>query len=228
MRVGDGRTGGSAADVGARVDRCRAGSRAGRFSGQTALQNAEANAGKIMWSEPRNFVGSDFVIPKAGTGVGGGTLAWLGVKPRFLIATISAHTPPLAWVRIGQSATTICGRTMQRRSSGSLAWRASIAAHSPCAGTLHAADASAPDELAWPDLGAHGRWCKLGRIDPFAAPHRHQLGGAGRPARVASRAAGAGPALPPDRSEGDRRQHLSLQKPSGSGHASLARRTFIA
>ena len=54
-----------------------------RFSGQTALQNAEANAGKIMWSEPRNFVGSDFVIPKAGTGVGGGTLPWLGVAPRF-------------------------------------------------------------------------------------------------------------------------------------------------
>ena len=54
-----------------------------RFSGHTALQNAEANAGKIMWSEPRNFVGSDFVIPKAGTGVGGGTLPWLGVAPRF-------------------------------------------------------------------------------------------------------------------------------------------------
>ena len=54
-----------------------------RFSGHTALQNAEANAGKIMWSEPRNFVGSDFVIPKAGTGVGGGTLPWLGVMPRF-------------------------------------------------------------------------------------------------------------------------------------------------
>ena len=54
-----------------------------RFSGQTVLQNAEANAGKIIWSEPRSFVGSDFVIPKAGTGVGGGTLAWLGVAPRF-------------------------------------------------------------------------------------------------------------------------------------------------
>jgi choline dehydrogenase-like flavoprotein len=54
-----------------------------RFSGHSALQNAEANAGKIMWSEPRNFVGSDFVIPKAGTGVGGGTLPWLGVVPRF-------------------------------------------------------------------------------------------------------------------------------------------------
>jgi choline dehydrogenase-like flavoprotein len=54
-----------------------------RFSGRTALQNAEVNASKIMWSESRNFVGSDFVIPKAGTGVGGGTLPWLGVVPRF-------------------------------------------------------------------------------------------------------------------------------------------------
>jgi choline dehydrogenase-like flavoprotein len=54
-----------------------------RFSGYTALQNTEANAGKIMWSEPRKFVGSDFVVPKTGMGVGGGTLPWLGVVPRF-------------------------------------------------------------------------------------------------------------------------------------------------
>ena len=54
-----------------------------RFGGGTALQNTEANAGKIMWSEPRNFVGNDFVVPKAGMGVGGGTLPWLGVMPRF-------------------------------------------------------------------------------------------------------------------------------------------------
>ena len=52
---------------------CVSGSRAA-IQRHSALQNAEANAGKIMWSEPRNFVGSDFVIPKAGTGVGGGTL----------------------------------------------------------------------------------------------------------------------------------------------------------
>src|SRR5688500_13827220 len=38
------------------------------------LQNKEANAGRIMWSEPRRFVGADFVMPKAGMGVGGGTL----------------------------------------------------------------------------------------------------------------------------------------------------------
>jgi choline dehydrogenase-like flavoprotein len=54
-----------------------------RFGGPSALQNSEANAAKIMWSDPRNFVGSDFVIPKTGTGVGGGTLPWLGVMLRF-------------------------------------------------------------------------------------------------------------------------------------------------
>jgi choline dehydrogenase-like flavoprotein len=54
-----------------------------RFGGANALANTEANAGRIMWSDPRNFVGSDFVIPKSGTGVGGGTLPWLGVVPRF-------------------------------------------------------------------------------------------------------------------------------------------------
>ena len=54
-----------------------------RFRGASALENTEANAGRIMWSEPRNFAGSDFVVPKAGMGVGGGTLPWLGVMPRF-------------------------------------------------------------------------------------------------------------------------------------------------
>jgi choline dehydrogenase-like flavoprotein len=54
-----------------------------RFGPANPLLNTEANAGKIMWSEPRNHVGSDFVIPKAGMGVGGGTLPWLGVMPRF-------------------------------------------------------------------------------------------------------------------------------------------------
>lgn len=34
-----------------------------RFSGSNALENAEANAGKIMWSAPRNFVGKDFIVP---------------------------------------------------------------------------------------------------------------------------------------------------------------------
>ncbi|HLX62989.1 MAG TPA: GMC family oxidoreductase [Planctomycetota bacterium] len=54
-----------------------------RFGASNPLGNSEANAGKIMWSEPRNFVGRDFVVPKCGVGVGGGTLTWLGVMPRF-------------------------------------------------------------------------------------------------------------------------------------------------
>jgi len=56
------------------------------------LANTEANAGKIMWSEPRNHVGSDFVIPKAGMGVGGGTLPWLGVMPRFSRADFRTYS----------------------------------------------------------------------------------------------------------------------------------------
>jgi choline dehydrogenase-like flavoprotein len=54
-----------------------------KYSGINALENTEANAGKIMWHEPRNYVGGDFVIPKTGTGIGGGSLTWLGVTPRF-------------------------------------------------------------------------------------------------------------------------------------------------
>jgi choline dehydrogenase-like flavoprotein len=47
------------------------------------LQNTEANAGKILWTEPRVHAGRHGVAPKTGIGVGGGTLAWLGVMPRF-------------------------------------------------------------------------------------------------------------------------------------------------
>ena len=54
-----------------------------RYRGNNALKNSEANAGKIMWSAPRNHVGKDFIVPKTGIGVGGGTLPWLGVMPRF-------------------------------------------------------------------------------------------------------------------------------------------------
>ena len=47
---------------------------------------------KIMWTEPRVYVGKDFVIPKAGAGVGGGTLVWLGVMPRFHPADFRTHS----------------------------------------------------------------------------------------------------------------------------------------
>lgn len=54
-----------------------------RFDATAPLQNSEANGGKILWTEPRVYTGKDAVVPKAGVGVGGGTLAWLGVMPRF-------------------------------------------------------------------------------------------------------------------------------------------------
>jgi choline dehydrogenase-like flavoprotein len=54
-----------------------------RFDPARDLPNAEANAAKIMWTEPRVFAGPDGVAPKMGVGVGGGTLPWLGVAPRF-------------------------------------------------------------------------------------------------------------------------------------------------
>ncbi|MBI1840504.1 MAG: GMC family oxidoreductase [Verrucomicrobia bacterium] len=63
-----------------------------RFGLNRPLQNSEANAGKIMWSEPRNHVGADCVAPKAGMGVGGGTLPWLGVMPRFHRDDFRAHS----------------------------------------------------------------------------------------------------------------------------------------
>jgi choline dehydrogenase-like flavoprotein len=54
-----------------------------RFDPARDLPNTEANAAKITWTEPRVFAGRDAVAPKTGVGVGGGTLPWLGVIPRF-------------------------------------------------------------------------------------------------------------------------------------------------
>ena len=54
-----------------------------RFDPARDLPNDEGNAAKIIWTAPRVFAGPDGVAPKTGTGVGGGTLAWLGVTPRF-------------------------------------------------------------------------------------------------------------------------------------------------
>jgi len=56
---------------------------AGKRFNSAELANSEANGGKILWTEPRVFTGKHSVIPKTGIGVGGGTLAWLGVVPRF-------------------------------------------------------------------------------------------------------------------------------------------------
>ncbi len=54
-----------------------------RLDAARDLKNSESNASKILWLGPRVFVGRDGVAPKMGTGVGGGTLSWLGVMPRF-------------------------------------------------------------------------------------------------------------------------------------------------
>src|SRR3954468_21432147 len=49
-----------------------------RFDPARDLRNSEANGGKIQWNEPRVYTGKHAVVPKAGMGVGGGTLTWLG------------------------------------------------------------------------------------------------------------------------------------------------------
>ncbi len=54
-----------------------------RFDPAKDLRNSEANGAKIQWVEPRVYTGKHAVVPKAGMGVGGGTLTWLGVMPRF-------------------------------------------------------------------------------------------------------------------------------------------------
>jgi choline dehydrogenase-like flavoprotein len=63
-----------------------------RFEPGTDLANSEANGGKIIWNEPRTYTGKTPILPKAGIGVGGGTLAWLGVMPRFHPADFRTHS----------------------------------------------------------------------------------------------------------------------------------------
>src|SRR6267378_6985696 len=63
-----------------------------RFDPVRDLQNVEANSNKIMWSEPRVYAGKHPIVPKAGVGVGGGTLTWLGVMPRFHQADFSTFS----------------------------------------------------------------------------------------------------------------------------------------
>src|SRR5438477_10755830 len=54
-----------------------------KYDPRIDLKNSEANGAKIQWVEPRVYAGKHAVVPKAGMGVGGGTLTWLGVMPRF-------------------------------------------------------------------------------------------------------------------------------------------------
>src|SRR5262245_27140820 len=63
-----------------------------RLNPATDLPNTEANAGKILWTEPRVYAGKHGVVPKVGIGVGGGTLVWLGVMPRFHPADFKTYS----------------------------------------------------------------------------------------------------------------------------------------
>ena len=47
------------------------------------IVNDEAEMLKLFWNEPRTYHGKDPVHPYSGFGVGGGTLGWCGVSPRF-------------------------------------------------------------------------------------------------------------------------------------------------
>ncbi|GAA4834389.1 hypothetical protein GCM10023310_09830 [Paenibacillus vulneris] len=82
--VGSGATGGLVAkeltDHGFSVTVIEAGK---RYNPNADFANAEANHAKIQWTEPRVYAGKHQVAPKTGIGVGGGTLTWLGVMPRF-------------------------------------------------------------------------------------------------------------------------------------------------
>src|SRR5438270_13030249 len=63
-----------------------------RYDPARDLPNSEANAAKIMWTEPRVFAGRDGVVPKMGVGVGGGSLTWLGDLVRFLPSDFSMES----------------------------------------------------------------------------------------------------------------------------------------
>jgi choline dehydrogenase-like flavoprotein len=63
-----------------------------RFDRTADLPNSERNASTILWNEPRVYAGAHKVVPKTGMGLGGGTLAWLGVMPRFHQADFRTHS----------------------------------------------------------------------------------------------------------------------------------------
>ena len=189
-----------------------------RFSGYTALQNAEANAGKIMWSEPRKFVGSDFVVPKTGTGVGGGTLPWLGVVPRFHrddFRTFSTEGVGADWP-IGYDDLRPHYETVEREFG--VAGECGTFAPEPYTLPMP------PHRMNW-----HGQ--VLARGAQSSARIRSRLPSRSTRWNVtagprASRAAGAGQVAPPKRRRPPPTR--SWREPSDWGHASSARRSFIA
>src|SRR4051812_50016893 len=70
-----------------------------RLDPRTDLRNAEANSAKIQWTEPRVYTGKHSVVPKAGAGVGGGTLTRLGGKPPVHPAHFRTRPPEPAGAR---------------------------------------------------------------------------------------------------------------------------------
>jgi choline dehydrogenase-like flavoprotein len=54
-----------------------------RYQPQVDFENDEAEMLKLLWSGPRVTSGQDPINPWSGSGVGGGTLVWCGVVPRF-------------------------------------------------------------------------------------------------------------------------------------------------
>jgi choline dehydrogenase-like flavoprotein len=54
-----------------------------RYNPQVDFENDEAEMLKLLWSGQRVTSGQDPIHPWSGSGVGGGTLVWCGVTPRF-------------------------------------------------------------------------------------------------------------------------------------------------
>ncbi len=84
-----------------------------RFDPAVDLANSEANGAKIIWTEPRALAGKHGMVPKAGVGVGGGTLAWLGVAPRFHPSDFRTYSGEGVGAD-GPISTTICGPSTAR------------------------------------------------------------------------------------------------------------------
>lgn len=54
-----------------------------RYEPAVDFENDEAEMLKLLWSGPRVTSGENPINPWSGTGIGGGTLVWCGVTPRF-------------------------------------------------------------------------------------------------------------------------------------------------
>ncbi len=59
---------------------------------QMDFVNDEADMLKLFWNEPRSYSGKDPAHIMSGFGVGGGTLVWCGVSPRFHESDFRIHS----------------------------------------------------------------------------------------------------------------------------------------